>query len=261
VDLLGGLGDEDEVGPTTPEKTLPPATASGVVTGGVNVMDSLDDFGDFEGAPAPAAAPVSPTVVNMQAPIHAQAPATGGGKNLFDLLGQKGAAPAAAGGVGHARQLSGGAMGGMGMGGGMMSPSAFVNAPQRTTSYTSTPSTMGSGLLSPSLQPTSTPTSAGAGVAASKPTGTSTGAKSTGGGFEDLWSMSLSSAGGSTQKKAASGTGGKSMLEIEREKAQKGLWGAPTVTSNSGTGVKSAAPPSNGGFGNFSSGGDDDLLL
>jgi hypothetical protein len=235
-----------------------------------NVLDSFDDFGDFEAAPqSPSLAPLAQAQVQSQAPLQLQAPPTGKG-NLFDLLGQNGSASAGggAGSMAHARQLSGGMMPGMtsptspgfnmnagmgmsmGMGGNMggrpmMSPTT-VNAPQRTSSFASA----GTPLGSPPLQ--AQPQSA---QASKTPT---TGGKSSVGGFEDLWSMSLGSSG--TQKKAAPAGNSKSMQELEREKVQNKLWGAPTITNN--LTPKSAAQPSNSGFGNnFGSSGDDNLLL
>lgn len=48
-----------------------------------------------------------------------------------------------------------------------------------------------------------------------------------GGGFDDLWKLSLGSVG---NEKAATGDGrqGKSMKELQKEKAAAGLWGAGT---------------------------------
>jgi epsin len=53
-------------------------------------------------------------------------------------------------------------------------------------------------------------------------TTTTTITKLSGGGFDDLWTMSLGSA---TASKPAGPGGGKSMRYLEKEKAQAGIWG------------------------------------
>ena len=55
------------------------------------------------------------------------------------------------------------------------------------------------------------------------------------GGFDDLWKLSLGSAG---NEKAVTGDGrqGKSMKELQREKAAAGLWGAETQPTVGGGG-------------------------
>jgi epsin len=84
---------------------------------------------------------------------------------------------------------------------------------------------------------------------------------SAGGGFDDLWSMSLGSAvAGKPAGGAAAGS--KSIRDLEKEKAQAGIWGAQNQK-------RPQAPASSGAFGSFvapSSGGEstagtDDLLL
>jgi len=53
------------------------------------------------------------------------------------------------------------------------------------------------------------------------------------GGFDDLWKLSMGSVG---SEKAATGDGrqGKSMKELQREKAAAGLWGAGTQPAGGG---------------------------
>ena len=82
-----------------------------------------------------------------------------------------------------------------------------------------------------------------------------------GGGFDDLWSMSHGSA--ATNRLSASAGAGKSIWDLEKEKAQAGIWGAQSQ----------ARPPAMGGFWSFASNanagsggggapdGADDLLL
>lgn len=77
--------------------------------------------------------------------------------------------------------------------------------------------------------------------------------------FDDLWSLSLGT--GATKSPSANSGTGKSIKDLEREKAMAGLWGGqkPTGGLNSGTGPGANANAF-GSFGNSSSGGDDLLL-
>jgi epsin len=96
-----------------------------------------------------------------------------------------------------------------------------------------------------------------------QPTATTTAAKP-GAKFDDLWSLSL---GTGTTRPASAGAGGKSIKDLEREKATAGLWGG------SGSAVKPMPFGSMGGarmgsgLGGASSSvsnnasGTDDLLL
>jgi epsin len=111
----------------------------------------------------------------------------------------------------------------------------------------------------PTSHPMTRATSTPAAPAAAKPSSN----------FDDLWSMSL---GSSASKPATGGGGGKSIKDLEKEKAQAGIWG-----SGQNGGVASSGGM--GGFGNFggssfggssgsggavssgSTGGGDDLLL
>lgn len=76
-------------------------------------------------------------------------------------------------------------------------------------------------------------------------------------GFDDLWSMSLGSSG---IKPSGSAVGGKSMKDLEKEKAQAGIWGAGSGGGSGGTSslfdIGSNTPSSNAG-----AGAGDDLLL
>ena len=78
--------------------------------------------------------------------------------------------------------------------------------------------------------------------------------------FDDLWSLSL---GGPTAAKPSGGAGaGKSIKDLEKEKAMAGLWGGQQRPAG-------GIPPQAGAFGVFgngapassSAGGGDDLLL
>jgi len=196
-----------------------------------------DDFADFQAAPSspPAAAPFT------------TAPVAGTAKpNLMDLLAST--APSASRSVQSAQ------------------PQPFGGL--TTARPTSTPATAPAYAAMPAMSPMS----ARSAVTSPVTTGTTSSAAAStkfggaGGGFDDLWSMSLGStaagklAGGST-------AGTKSIRDLEKEKAQAGIWGAQSQ-------IRPQAPASatmTGGFGSFakpmapSSGGDsagaDDLLL
>jgi epsin len=135
---------------------------------------------------------------------------------------------------------------------------------------TPTPSYGGMSMMSPmapaapSMGGVRTPMSGGAplGGAAVRPA-PAPAAKSSGGGFEDLWTMSLGSAKPSTP---VGGTGaGKSMQALQKEKTQAALFG-----SGMGAPASSGSFGGMGGFGNApakpsggapSSSDADDLLL
>jgi epsin len=119
--------------------------------------------------------------------------------------------------------------------------------------------------------PVMSPMSARSAVTSPVTTGTTSSAAAStklggaGGGFDDLWSMSLGSATGSKPAGGAT-AGAKSIRDLEKEKAYAGIWGTQSK-------VRPAAPASvpAGGFGSFAkplapggggdSAGADDLLL
>lgn len=112
-------------------------------------------------------------------------------------------------------------------------PAAFQQPQQSKPNYSSTP-TASSAL---GLKPATT----GAAAPASKGTG----------GFDELWSSSLSGFGGasaSASKPAAGDGQKKSMLDLEREKAQGSLWGN---NGNAGQQQQQQKPASSGGFDDF----------
>ena len=161
-------------------------------------------------------------------------------------------------GIGGSMGLGGGSMGmiGMNMGGHRQTPSLSSNTSQFSTpqlqpqqsnlfgggSAPMRAATMGGSLTSMSNSSAKPPPAA----------------QTKSANFDDLWSMSLGSGGSSTTKSGAT-TAGKSIKDIEKEKAMAGIWGAqqkPTVGGG-------AAPATFGGFGTAtpSSSGADDLLL
>ncbi|KAH7099466.1 hypothetical protein BKA62DRAFT_709670 [Auriculariales sp. MPI-PUGE-AT-0066] len=110
----------------------------------------------------------------------------------------------------------------------------------------------GFGATSPPLAPTMSPTTSFGGVA--KPATTPAAAPKPAGaaGFDDLWNMSL----GSAAAKPATSTTGKTIKEMENEKAQAAMWGG---------GAKQPQQSQWGSFGGSTAsnnaGGGDDLLL
>lgn len=72
------------------------------------------------------------------------------------------------------------------------------------------------------------------------------------GNFDDLWDLGFGGSS-SSSKPAAASTAGKSIKDLEREKAQAGMWGASTGGATSGKASMGAFTASNSG--------NDDLLL
>ncbi|EJU02936.1 ENTH-domain-containing protein [Dacryopinax primogenitus] len=176
----------------------------------------FDDFDDFQ------AAPMSPHVGVSSVPA---APAKTGGAGLFDLLDST-PAPAR---TAFSPPMT------------TSAPSMMATQPQRPMmpaapmqSFTSN----NSGMLPSALTgPAKVGPSAATTTTASKPAGA----------FDDLWSMSLGSSAPKPTSTAVN-NGNKSMLDLQREKAQANLWGQ--AAGGTGTTTK---PAGSGGF--------DDLLL
>lgn len=173
---------------------------------------SVDDFDDFQSAPT-ATAPV-PTPSLMATPALSAAPASKPAANVFDLLNATRAAPSSPATAGRPPV-------GYNQGSAMVPSPAPTFAPMKPATPT-------------------TPTPAVPAKATS------------GGGFDDLWTMSL---GGSKPPAPAAGsTTGKTIQDLQREKASQAFWGAGTGTHKPGSasigGGHFAAPT-----------GADDLLL
>ncbi|KAF7299525.1 Epsin domain-containing protein [Mycena indigotica] len=242
------LFDDDDVGSfNSPPAPAPPAKTLTKPVAPVNVFDD-DDFGDFQTVPtqaAPAPAPAAP------------APSTK--PTFLDLMGSTPtpmAQPAKPIGLG----LGGPANTTMGMGmgiqqgqghryGGSMSSPPIQPQQAQAPNYMS-PITL---QAQPARAANNTPSTAN----------TSAAAKSSGGGFDDLWSMSLGAGSGS--KPATPSGGGKSMKDLEKEKADAGLWGggqqqqAKPKQPTMGMGV-SGGFGAMGGSSSSGGGGIDDLL-
>ena len=223
-----------------------------------------DDFTDFQAAPVQASATSEAAVP----------PSTTGGKkpNLMDMLNTTSVQTPAQVGYGQPQQPAG--YGGMGMsmggslgnmsGGGMGTISQFSSPmppqlqPQQSNLFGSGSAPMRPATTMGGSQTLMSNSSA-------KPPAT-TQTKSA--NFDDLWSMSLGggSGGGSNRSLSSSAkpgatTTGKSIKDLEKEKAQAGIWAAQQKPVGGGAPVPAAF---GGGFGNApppSSSGGDDLLL
>lgn len=226
----------------------------------------------------------------MQAPANSGAaptsPTTGGKKqNLMDMLSNTSVQNPVQAGYGQPQQPAGyGGMGmGMGMGGsmgmggnmgggGMGTMGMNMGGHRQTPSISSNPSQFSSP-MPPQLQPQQS-NLFGSGSAPMRSTtmgGSQTSmsnlsakplaaAQTKSANFDDLWSLSLGGGGSSSSAKPGATAVGKSIKDLEKEKAQAGIWGAQQkpvggapVPAAFGGGFGNAAPPS-------SSGGDDLLL-
>ncbi|KAG6909291.1 hypothetical protein DXG01_001235 [Tephrocybe rancida] len=210
-DLLGGFGDDDDFGPTTTAPVSYANKALPAVSPPVAIDD--DDFADFQAAPVQAATAPAPALTPAAAPTNTQ-------PNLMALLASTQPTYTA---PRPAQQPQPSFVGNTNTGfGGMHRPSQSLSSP---VSFSAAPmqaqSLFGGAPLAPAPAPTVAPASA-------KPA-------SGAGAFDDLWSMSM---GGSSKPTAASGQG-KSIKDLEREKATAGLWG----------GQKPAAAPAKMGMG------------
>ena len=222
-----------------------------------------DDFADFQAAPpsATAAAPPMPSGKPSLMDMLASAPAPATGTPAYAARQPLYTSPATTG-----------APTGMGMGSGMGSGMGMGMQP--------TPATYGGGrplsFAQPALSPTSSSTAppslaTSPTVGAKKPAGAGVG------NFDDLWTMGMSLGSGSKPgtpvggKRTSMGWGmgagaaapAKSMKDLEREKAQAGIWGvgaqkAPQAQQQqqAGAGAFGSFGPAAGG-----AGGADDLLL
>lgn len=148
-----------------------------------------------------------------------------------------------------------------GIGLGHRTTPSFSNVPMGTPYQQQQPS--GSLFGGAPLQPTQTFGGIRPTQAVATPTATTQSKPAApGGGFDDLWNMSLGVNKSTSANTAASGAG-KSIKDIAQEKAQAGLWGG------AGQPAKPLGGAGGSGFGSFggnttsssSSGGADDLLL
>jgi epsin len=249
VDLLGGFSDEPaaaaSVNPVSnTNKALPSV-------GNVNLDD--DDFADFQAAPS-SPAPSSP------APTSAPLPTK---PTLMEML--RSTSPPAS----RAPMMS------PSLGSQVPKPAAFSLTPVRALSPTNrqffpaTASGPSSNLwstsapLSPTTSVRTSMSTAPITPAAPPPKASPAAPPKSASNFEDLWSLSLGTS--STTPTVKSGNTGKSIKDLEKEKAQAGIWASSQKPGGAHMGMGS-------GFGNFggmgtsgvtsaSASGGDDLLL
>ena len=215
----------------------------------------------------------------MQAPATSGTaspqPTTGGKKpNLMDMLNTTSVQTPVQVGYGQPQQPAGYGGMGMSMGGSMGMSGNMGGGGMGTISQFSSP-------MPPQLQPQQS-NLFGSGSAPMRPTTTMGGsqtsmsnlsakppapAQTKSANFDDLWSMSLGGGGGggslSSSAKPGATTAGKSIKDLEKEKAQAGIWGGQQKPVGGGAPIPAAF---GGGFGNAappstSSSGGDDLLL
>ncbi|KZT28737.1 ENTH-domain-containing protein [Neolentinus lepideus HHB14362 ss-1] len=254
VDLLG-LDDDFTAGAsatTTAASVAPAPSVPPVQTATSNSLFDDDDFGDF------SAAPVAPTAVQTSPPV---APVVLG---LGSLATQKPAvAPMAQppNMFGNATVLSPTLTGNRSS---LSMSSLPLAAAQNNSFFSSQPLTPASQPLTPASPPPrssfASPISATARSGATTPAT----AKSSGSGaFDDIWNMSLGSATGSRSGTPANSQPvKKSIKDLEKEKAQSGIWGAKHSSQGSMGGFGAFGAPSKPTANtNASSSGLDDLLL
>ncbi|KAG1746036.1 uncharacterized protein EDB91DRAFT_1268988 [Suillus paluster] len=251
VDLLGGFSDEPVAAPSVnPVSNTNKALPS---VGNVSLDD--DDFADFQAAPS-SPAPSSPAPAST-APLTTK-------PTLMDML--RSTSPPT---VNRASMISPSLAG-------QVPKPAYANASMGALSPTNrqffSPTAGGS---SGNLWSTSTPLSPTSSVrtsmsaapisaAAAPPKASPAAAPRSSSNFDDLWSLSLGTS--STTSTVKSGNTGKSIKDLEKEKAQAGIWASSQKPGAAQMGM-------GGGFGNFggmgtsggvssaSASGGDDLLL
>ncbi|KAG8685362.1 Epsin-3, clathrin recruitment and traffic between the Golgi and endosome [Ceratobasidium sp. 394] len=157
-------------------------------------------------------------------------------------------------------------------------PSTFGNAQSPSTmsfgSQPLSPTTMGGAPARPPMQPTMSassgpnyfasapvmsPTATGTGSQIRSPGATNGGAAKSSGNFDDLWSMSLGSSSTASAKPATGASAGKSIKDLEKEKAQATIWGSGGKPPASGGGFGAFSGSTGGGA--ASGGGGGDLLF
>ncbi|WVQ82095.1 hypothetical protein IAT38_004223 [Cryptococcus sp. DSM 104549] len=205
------------------EPLAPPAAAAPALVAG-----SDDDFDDFQQAPSAAPAPAA-----------ASKPANA---NVFDLLNS---APSSAPPPSHQPRAP------------SLSSPAF--SPPLSTTSSAAPNY--SSMISPQLAKPNNPTRPSYTNAASTSTPAALSPKPTGGStFDDLFASSLSSMGGQAKSTGAQAgqAGGKTIKDLEKEKAMSSLWGPAGGAKPQGQTKGSAqpAPPKPAAGNNF-----DDLLM
>ncbi|KAF8501960.1 hypothetical protein BU17DRAFT_78404 [Hysterangium stoloniferum] len=232
-DLLGDWGDDTATTTTTTNqnKALP-----------VVANNEVDDFDDFQTAPvSPAVPPVYSQTAAPVAPIQATK-----ASNLFDMLNSNTPATAAPPITSRAPT--------------QQSQPGWQQQPLQA--QPARPNYFNNSMGGASSNPISPVRSSFSSTPAARPSPTPAHAPSkSSANFDDLWSLGLGTAG-KPASGAPTGTGNKSMKDLEKEKAQAGIWGASQGHQSQGSlgGFGGFSSATNGG-GASSTGGGDDLLL
>ncbi|KAF7357396.1 ENTH-domain-containing protein [Mycena sanguinolenta] len=258
-----GFGAAPAVPAPPVNKSLPARALPAPAAPAAGLIDD-DDFDDFQAAPVQAAPPV-------QAAAPARASAAFGGMTMTSPIAATPAAPPA-----FAQQQpprTGMGMMGAPMGAGMarapLHRLRLLPAPlqPQTPNYT--------GMSGMAPMAPGRPMGMGMGMGMGNTAGSPAPAPATpskpASSFDDLWSMSLGSGSGSggAAKPATPGagaaSGGKSIKDLEKEKAMAGLWGSgqqPQKPAAMGSGMMGMGMGGGGMGGGFSasSSGVDDLL-
>ncbi|KAK0459998.1 uncharacterized protein EV420DRAFT_1534391 [Desarmillaria tabescens] len=273
VDLLGGLDDDAFASAPASQAKTTSTFATDKALPAVsqpNVSIDDDEFADFQAAPSTPASTVatSPTVAPMNAKL-----------NLMEMLNSSPTSSAQA-----ARSTSTNFMPtsvqpqpiGMGIGSSFnmgMSGSGHKPSPSLSTSVSPplqpqqpktnlfggstvmSPTTAASSFSAVPMRPTPPSMSSTTSVSSTTPK------PAPSANFDDLWSMTLGGGLGAKPATPVAAGGGKSMKDLEKEKASAGLWGGATSKPPMGTqsfgSFGSATTPAN----NASTSGADDLLL
>jgi len=230
-DLLGDWGDDTATTTTTTnqDKALP-AVAN----------NEIDDFDDFQTAPVspPAVQPVYSQIAAPVAPIQAtKAP------KLFDMLNSNTSAAAAPPIMSRTPTLQ--------------SQQQPIQAqPARPNYFNNTMGNAGNNPISPVRSSfNSTPVTRPSPTPAHPPSKSSA-------NFDDLWSLGLGTAGKPVPGAPISTGNNKSIKDLEKEKAQAGIWGASQGhQSQSSLGGFGGFSSATSGGGVSSTSGGDDLLL
>ncbi|KAI0298149.1 hypothetical protein B0F90DRAFT_1735375 [Multifurca ochricompacta] len=207
-----------------------------------------DDFADFQAAPS------SPPAASTLTATPSTAPATTAKPNLMDLLASTAPAPSPATYRPTQNQPFG-----------MFNTALSSSSSQVRPS--STPATAPAYMATPVMNPTSARSAMTSPVSASIASSASSAAtskKSGGGGFDDLWTLSLGAASASKPAAGLPSGAGKSIRDLEKEKAQVGIWGgaqSQVRPSAAMSGFGAFAKPAASSSGGSAPAGADDLLL
>ncbi|KAG8836145.1 Epsin-3, clathrin recruitment and traffic between the Golgi and endosome [Serendipita sp. 400] len=250
VDLLGFDDDTSDLQPSAP---VPPVAAIKAPSASNTISSSndFDDFDDFQSAPSAVPAAIAPlpahaTLVGKSAAPPAYA------TNVFDLLNATAPSPsmgATAPSMVRPTQTTSTLGSGSGSGMGMNAPLMPTNPMMPSMAHKPMGQSTLGGRATPTQGGRSTPTPANSSKSSAN--------------FDDLWSSSLSGTGRSSTPGATS-TSGKTIMDLQKEKAQASFWGAGQAQQPKPAGMGTGMGAGMGGSGASSSNannGLDDLLF